>query len=508
MATTDAKPGFRLPWSSDRSETARRPADAAAPNRAAVEPVRTPSQEIETPDMIDAAPAATDHEADRRARRPTSDGRRPPTPRRRVRAAPAVAAGRPQAEQVHGRPRPRRCRPPPRGARADTLARFDAEAKTHIEAIHATPPTEATDLRQQADDDVAGIRDWSKAEIARIREETDERIADRKTDARAARSRSTPPSIERAHRAGPGPRRRLRDRDGRLLRAPAGRGGPDPLRGHGREPARAARRSTDLRPSATSLVHRPLAEAASRAPAVTPRPSRGRRRAPTPKRPPRDVRPTAEAEVDAALEARSRTPPPSAGATGRTSPSRRAESPRPQAVAAEAAADAPADAGDLFSIGADDARRGRPAPRRAGPDPGLRRRRGRGRHLRRRRRPAPTRTSRASPTTPSPPASPASCRRGRRAARPGRHDPGRRRRPRQRRQHRRLQAPPVARRRRPVGRRLVRPRRRVRLRGRPRPRRRAPRRHPDPAGLRRPRHRREPRRDLDRGRAAIPKPEG
>src|SRR4029077_2317763 len=49
------------------------------------------------------------------------------------------------------------------------------------ESIHASSATEASDLRKQADDDVAGIRDWSKQEIARIREETDERIAHRKT---------------------------------------------------------------------------------------------------------------------------------------------------------------------------------------------------------------------------------------------------------------------------------------------------------------------------------------
>jgi hypothetical protein len=65
-------------------------------------------------------------------------------------------------------------------ARTDTLERFGAEAKTHIEGIHADSANEATDLRKQADDDVAAIRDWSKAEIARIREETDERITHRK----------------------------------------------------------------------------------------------------------------------------------------------------------------------------------------------------------------------------------------------------------------------------------------------------------------------------------------
>jgi hypothetical protein len=66
-------------------------------------------------------------------------------------------------------------------ARTDTLERFGAEAKAHIESIHASTADEATTLRKKADDDIAGVREWSKTEIARIREETDERIAHRKT---------------------------------------------------------------------------------------------------------------------------------------------------------------------------------------------------------------------------------------------------------------------------------------------------------------------------------------
>jgi hypothetical protein len=65
-------------------------------------------------------------------------------------------------------------------ARADTLERFQTEAKAHIESIHATTAEESTQLRKSADDDIAGIREWSKNEIARIREETDERVAHRK----------------------------------------------------------------------------------------------------------------------------------------------------------------------------------------------------------------------------------------------------------------------------------------------------------------------------------------
>ena len=67
------------------------------------------------------------------------------------------------------------------GARTDTLEKFAADAKTHIEAIQTDSATEAADLRRQADDDIAGIRDWSKAEISRIREETEHRITGRKT---------------------------------------------------------------------------------------------------------------------------------------------------------------------------------------------------------------------------------------------------------------------------------------------------------------------------------------
>ncbi|HET7686754.1 MAG TPA: hypothetical protein VFM19_10135 [Candidatus Limnocylindria bacterium] len=65
-------------------------------------------------------------------------------------------------------------------ARAETMARFDAEAKAVVEDIRARATEEAADLRRKADDDVAAIREWSKAEIARIREETEARIADRK----------------------------------------------------------------------------------------------------------------------------------------------------------------------------------------------------------------------------------------------------------------------------------------------------------------------------------------
>jgi hypothetical protein len=67
-------------------------------------------------------------------------------------------------------------------ARTRTLDQFQADAKSHIEGIHARLTTETTDLRRRADDDVAAVREWSKVEIARIREETEGRISARKSN--------------------------------------------------------------------------------------------------------------------------------------------------------------------------------------------------------------------------------------------------------------------------------------------------------------------------------------
>ena len=64
MATTDAKPGFRLPWGADRNESeAHAETNGVAPIGEAVTETLTPDQEIENPDMIDAAPSANDQMA-------------------------------------------------------------------------------------------------------------------------------------------------------------------------------------------------------------------------------------------------------------------------------------------------------------------------------------------------------------------------------------------------------------------------------------------------------------
>lgn len=167
MATTDAKPGFRLPWSADRGDAATT-AETEAPSATAAQPTTdapvepTPDHEVDTPAMIDApAPESA------APPEPASDPR-PAAPTRRPNKlmADLTRAMQAAAEQ----------------ARTDALARLSGDSKAFIEGIHATSASEATELRRRADDDVAAIREWSKAEIARIREETEERIGARKAD--------------------------------------------------------------------------------------------------------------------------------------------------------------------------------------------------------------------------------------------------------------------------------------------------------------------------------------
>ena len=65
-------------------------------------------------------------------------------------------------------------------SRAETTMRLQTEATARVEAIRARATLETAALRKRADDDTVGIREWSKAEIARIRQETDDRIEARK----------------------------------------------------------------------------------------------------------------------------------------------------------------------------------------------------------------------------------------------------------------------------------------------------------------------------------------
>jgi hypothetical protein len=149
---TDTRSGFRLPWGPGQDE----PADDIALTPEAV------SKEAEEPAMIEAAdtPDVSSSTSEPIADATASQPRR----------ATKFMADLSRAMQAAAE-----------NARAETMARFEVEAKGVVEAIHAAATDEAADLRRKADDDVAAIREWSKAEIARIREETEGRIAARKS---------------------------------------------------------------------------------------------------------------------------------------------------------------------------------------------------------------------------------------------------------------------------------------------------------------------------------------
>ncbi|HET7727602.1 MAG TPA: hypothetical protein VFK54_09775 [Candidatus Limnocylindrales bacterium] len=153
MATTDAKTGFRLPWTAERSEhadDASSHGDPAAPEAWPAADAAQVTADAPAPDaaVTGTAPGGNPH------RRPSKF------------LADLTKAMQAAAEQ----------------AREQTLTQFQADAKAFVELIHETSAADITTIRSAADGDIAGIREWSKAEIARIREETEQRITQRKSE--------------------------------------------------------------------------------------------------------------------------------------------------------------------------------------------------------------------------------------------------------------------------------------------------------------------------------------
>jgi hypothetical protein len=206
MATTESRTGFRLPWSSeDRSDKATvRTAEATTTDGATDAVTKTTSAAQETTDEATLAGAKTTaaEEASEGqtatispAEPPESTDLVPPTasessPKETsvestVSAAP-VPPGLTSAASVVKKPTKfvldliRAMQAAAEESRAQTLGQFQADAKTFIENIHSRSAIEAAELRKRSDDDISGIQDWSKVEIARVREETQGKIGERK----------------------------------------------------------------------------------------------------------------------------------------------------------------------------------------------------------------------------------------------------------------------------------------------------------------------------------------
>ena len=158
MAETETKTGFRLPWTAERTESDVPSKDQASePDGTAVLAVVRPMEMPPMTEMIDTI--LTPEQV-------IPDAAAVPGVRRRNSLMAELSRAMQAAAET---------------ARIETSVRFEAEAKTVVEEIHAASATAAASLRRQADDDVASVREWSKAEIARIREETEGRITMRKT---------------------------------------------------------------------------------------------------------------------------------------------------------------------------------------------------------------------------------------------------------------------------------------------------------------------------------------
>ena len=172
MASTETRTGFRLPWVSDAHATA----DAAreggmdespsgegqvAADSAPVGGSDTGAAEMGSSDLDPLAHVADSAGSSRLAS---------------FEPAPVAAPRRPTKFLAD---LARAMRAAAETERQEILDRFRAEAKTFVETIHERSAAEATELRSDADGDIGGIRDWSKAEIARVREETERRITER-----------------------------------------------------------------------------------------------------------------------------------------------------------------------------------------------------------------------------------------------------------------------------------------------------------------------------------------
>lgn len=207
MATTESRTGFRLPWSSeersdkapvDRSaeasttdeftdavtETAEAPVSSVAeaptgtPSGTATESPTEPQAQAEGTSPGNAAPAdnVPPIAPDTNAKEPSVESTLTAAPASRP-VSPAPVTRKPTQFVLD---LTRAMQGAAEESRAQTLSQFQADAKTYIEGIHDRSAGEATDLRKRSDEDVSGIQDWSKAEIARIREETQGKIAERK----------------------------------------------------------------------------------------------------------------------------------------------------------------------------------------------------------------------------------------------------------------------------------------------------------------------------------------
>lgn len=197
MATTEQRTGFRLPWTADPPATN----DAAASDDEAVGSVAEP--ETETDPIVDSTDESTIGEDTVRDTFVTNLASRAgwdtPEVAADADAAPAadVAADGAEATDYSYEadaptpPKQRVINPLVAGlvramldaaetARQEAITGLADAAKARKDQIQVESTESEAEARRVTDSDIAEIREWSKAQMARIRGETDVRITDRK----------------------------------------------------------------------------------------------------------------------------------------------------------------------------------------------------------------------------------------------------------------------------------------------------------------------------------------
>ena len=158
MATTDARPGFKLPWSTDRTEPDSND-EPAATHEPVGEDGTVATGEPATPE--EASPLVNEIQTDAAQSPARHDpwrlGETPPAP---LEPAPARKPNRLMADLTKA------MQTAAESTREETLARLQADAKAHVESIHTRSAGEAEELRHTADADIAAIRGRTASETA------------------------------------------------------------------------------------------------------------------------------------------------------------------------------------------------------------------------------------------------------------------------------------------------------------------------------------------------------
>jgi hypothetical protein len=178
MASTETRSGFRLPWSSDRSNDAAAPgaADTVAADAkpaGAADPA-WPSTDVGERLHLSAQPRPADPAG------PDADPTPPEEPAM-IHAEPVAAApAAPRKSSKLMADLSAAIRATAESAREQALAQVDADVTTVVEQIRTGAKDGENSLRRRSDEDIAAIKDWSRAEIARIKDETEQRITARR----------------------------------------------------------------------------------------------------------------------------------------------------------------------------------------------------------------------------------------------------------------------------------------------------------------------------------------